>query len=172
MPGWFSSADPCRLGQAIVKAQQYGVDAALIRKAESALEKAKASYLPRSPSVSTGALRGPWPRLLPQPRLLPPRLTYAANSFCSARASFTPPPHHRPPSLRRSSTHDHPEPSASHLHRSPSISPYLAPCLALDLAPYLPRPPVHLGRGKSPSDLVHHTPHAAAILFATFQRRS
>ena len=87
MPGWFRSADPGRLGQAIVKAQQCSVDAALIRKAESALEKAKASYLPRSPSVSAGALRGPWPRG-PQPRRLPPRLTYAANFLLCTRLLF------------------------------------------------------------------------------------
>ena len=43
MPGWFSSADPVLLGQAVAAGRQHGVSAELLGRAESALAKAEAS---------------------------------------------------------------------------------------------------------------------------------
>ena len=43
MPGWFSSADPALLGQAVAAGREHGVSAELLGRAESALAKAEAS---------------------------------------------------------------------------------------------------------------------------------
>ena len=43
MPGWFSSADPALLGQAVAAGHEHGVSAELLGRAESALAKAEAS---------------------------------------------------------------------------------------------------------------------------------
>ena len=60
MPGWFSSADPVLLGQAVAAARQHGVSAELLSRAEEALAKAQASdiYVEFPASADEGATAG------------------------------------------------------------------------------------------------------------------
>lgn len=57
MPGWFSSADPVLLGQAVAAARQHGVSAELLSRAEEALTKVQASdiYVEFPASTDEGA---------------------------------------------------------------------------------------------------------------------
>lgn len=57
MPGWFSSADPVLLSQAVAAARQHGVSAELLSRAEEALAKAQASdiYVEFPASTDEGA---------------------------------------------------------------------------------------------------------------------
>lgn len=56
MPGWFSSADPALLGQAVAAGRQHGASAELLSRAEEALAKAEASDI--YVEVPASAVRG------------------------------------------------------------------------------------------------------------------
>ena len=55
MPGWFSSADPERLAQAVAAGRHHGASAALLGRAEEALAKARAADIyVEFPAVAVG----------------------------------------------------------------------------------------------------------------------